>query len=481
MKETADTLNKPPHYLATTLNDISNQIQHNQNKPTVELILCHDQWRNTPVVSSQQQQQQQHLPSVRCTLIKDQDDKILFYRPTMPLHTLFQVPDEPPSIATGTISRHSKKRHTLDTPCSIDLDCTRGLQQQQYSHTTTIDSGNHANLDHPHDEGGADQWNMNQIKDNNSKVDSEEDIHQRLVIPKPRQSYATLYDVTDDRPLWTLSEQDWHTMTLVSRQHPHYSVLMTTSTFSFTWKEISGTGDGQQRHSCLFPYQWQMQLGDDEETIDLLCEQWQPNQTKRPVAWLGATRLTLFGCTSTTTTSGNHNKDDTIIAETAMDGTDRSTHGTMRPLDSLDTFLILSGLLLYELISSQIRTLGGGIEAMKMMIERQQQALAEETRLFYQQGLSTTTMVKRDLDQDRPYQDAMMDEDWVMDDHRWSASGSLKSLELDQGWWRCWWHWIPCCMPGSWCDRIWIKTWGGQRYHHQSRVTRRMQGWQQHV
>ncbi|KAI9300858.1 hypothetical protein BJ944DRAFT_272351 [Cunninghamella echinulata] len=79
-------------------------------------------------------------------------------------------------------------------------------------------------------------------------------------------------------------------------------------------------------------------------------------------------------------------------------------------------------------------------------------------------------------------------------DHRWSSNGSMKSLELDPGMWRCWWGYgcwwnvVPCCMPGGWCDRLWLKVRGihhkqqsnHHRHHrHRSKVTRRMQGWQQ--
>lgn len=49
---------------------------------------------------------------------------------------------------------------------------------------------------------------------------------------------------------------------------------------------------------------------------------------------------------------------------------------------------------------------------------------------------------------------------------RWS-SHSNKSIELDPGFWHCywgygcWWSWFPCCMPGGILDRAMIKLKGG--------------------
>lgn len=391
MEETTDTHSRQSYYpptkhMAADNSDggNSNKLPIMHNKPTMELTLLHDQWKETPVVgTTTSDQQQKHLPSVRCTLCQDEDNNVLFYRPSMTLHTLFQVPDEP------TAARYTKKRHTLE------------LEDDGHLSTNSPAEARHQSTDHA---GGDDE------------------THHRLVIPKPRQCYATLYASTDDQPLWTFVEQDWHSMTLLSRQPPHHAISMTTSTFSFVW--------GNNNDGGL--YQWRMQLGDDPTMMDLLCEQWQADQTKRPVAWLknGATRLALFT------------------------GNEASNNNPFRTAQSpLETFLVLSGLLLYELICSQVRTLGGGVEAMTMMIDRQQHALAEETRRFY-------TDKQRGL-----YEDDMDDRS------RWSSTGSLKSLELDQGWWRCWR--VPWCVPGSWCDRAWIKTRGG--YHHRSRVTRRMQ------
>ncbi|CAO3579179.1 unnamed protein product [Absidia cylindrospora] len=399
-------------------------------------------------------------------------------------------------------------------------------------HTSRI--GNDDNND-----GNADDGDDNGSNDNDDDVDDDDDdgLYQRLVIPKQRQCYVTLYDATNDQPIWSLLEQDWHTMTLISRQPPQKYTMLTTSTFSFVWEDQAITSSAASSN-FLFPYQWQMKLAKDGTTMELLCEQYQPDHRmkKRPVALLAnqATQLILFGNddddsneTPTSALPLENDHDDGTNNKNPFRSLQDSKHQQQqqqqqqRKLDSLDTFLVLSSLLLYDLITSQLRALGGETEAMVMMIDRQQQALEEEIDMFYKQyqqqqrqkpmtNNNNNNMVHHTnpshyYSGHDPMDDDDMDREIVMDHHsnnsnnngggggqlRWSSTGSMKSLELDPGFWRCcfgygcWWSWFPCCMPGGWCDRAWIKVRGVRRqqhhnhHHHRSRVTRRMQGWQQ--
>ncbi|SAL96313.1 hypothetical protein [Absidia glauca] len=545
------------HRMVTSNSNISasDNSSSSLQKPRMELTITHDQYMDTTVVNSHQQSQHEppaQLDSIQCTVCKDSDGNTLFYRPAMALHTLFQAPKS--CTPSSTAQDELPIRQSIDTTDTYIQDHdSQGTQQhrrQQPQHD--VDHGK-APPPRRHNGYSDDIDDTNTIinnvgertsgKDSQVNDDLDEEVSPRVVIPEQRQTYATLYDATNDQPLWSLVEQDWHTMTLLSRQQPHQYLLMTASTFSFVWEGQTAptmVEKGQQdAPPSLFPYHWRMKMADDGKSMDLLCEQCQSDQTRKPVALLAnqATRLVLFGGSDSsitpTSVPGNetHMTKVDSISSSATTSTSKNPFrlpldniNNRRKIDSLDTFLLLSGLLLHDLIDSQLRALGGGLEAMVMMIERQQEALAEEMHLFYNkryQGYpqQQTGVVDNDgrrtlptryfpnqtistgLDEGDDFDDGASSLDRNEADHfpygsnnrtRWSSSASLKSLELDPGLWRCWWgygcwwSWFPCCMPGGWCDRAWIKVRGGahrkqhhHHHHHRSRVTRRMQGWQQ--
>ncbi|KAI8341458.1 hypothetical protein BC941DRAFT_510663 [Chlamydoabsidia padenii] len=528
-------------------------------KTRLELALTHDQPMETFAVDLQQQQQSQLEP--RCTICKDNVGNILFYRPALALHTLFQVPK--PTFASQQDHAPSRRR-SIDTTATYIQDQETQDSQQQGGHHDDISQRNNNSDDDDddtntisnnidgHTSRKGSQVTDDTYQDNNDTNSNLDDRSlQRLVIPKQRQQYVTLYDAKNNQPLWSLIEQDWHTMTLLSRQLPHQYILMTTSTFSFVWEGMGdnrfGSPQQQQPTPFLFPYQWHMKMADDGKSMDLLCEQVQSDQTKKPVALLTkqATQLILYGnddpsIMANKGNSSNENQLDTTTSSINKNPFRSTQHSDnddrQRKLDSLDAFLVLSSLLLYDLIHSQLYALGGGPEAMVMMIERQQEALKEEMGIFHRQYQYYTQQQQQHLptgaimmvmDDDalrmnpsryytnhglvaggNDFDDDFDDDDDTSsldrngdNDHsfgvtnnrtRWSSSASMKSLELDPGLWRCWWGYgcwwslFPCCMPGGWCDRAWIKARGGARrkhhhhhHHHRSRVTRRMQGWQQ--
>lgn len=549
MKEATET-SEPVYYpsahrMVTSSSNInaSDNFSGSHKKPRMELELTHDQYMDTIVVNSQQQQSQHESPtqlkSIQCTVCKDSDDNTLFYRPAMALHTLFQAPK--PCAPSSAAQDELPIRQSIDTTDTYIQDHNnQGIQQQRGVDHGEAPPPPRRNNDYADDTDDTNTISNNvgertMGKDSQVNDDLDEEASPRLVIPKQHQPYATLYDATNHQPLWSLVEQDWHTITLLSRQQPHQYLLMTTSTFSFVWEGQTGPTvvekDQQDAPIALFPYQWRMKMADDGKAMDLLCEQWQSDQTRKSVALLAnqATRLVLFGSSdssaSPTSATSNDNpmaKMDSI-SSSASTGLDKNPFrlpldNNKRKIDSLDTFLLLSGLLLHDLISSQLRALGGGLDAMVMMIERQQDALMEEMELFYKrhQGYSqqqtgramadndgrgmiptrhyTNQNISTGFDDGDDFDDGASSLDRNEAAHfpygnngnrtRWSSSASLKSLELDPGLWRCWWgygcwwSWFPCCMPGGWCDRAWIKVRGGARrkqHHHRSRVTRRMQ------
>ncbi|CAO3595066.1 unnamed protein product [Absidia cylindrospora] len=533
-----------------------------QKRASMELIISHDQLLDFGISRKTQQHQQPE----RCTICKDADGNTLFYRPYIDLHSLLQDS----SLDDSSHEIFTAPQHSIDALAyqqslfNSERDTTHVHNMNHDGISISIKDNNDDNDDDDnntiHDnsmEDRTDRKDTSPVLDDakssgDHAFDSRygDDLDQLGMVPTHQQKYTTLYNANDDSPTWSLIQHDGHTMTLISHQLPHKYTLMTTSTFSFVWED-------DRQPLFLFPYQWQMQLADDGESLELLCVQSHPYQaTKNPVALLDkqGTRLILFGkedearnllegggCGTTTDSGLPAATAAPASAKTGIPRGDDSSrnpfrtttlqensshHHHQRKIDSLDTFLVLSGLLLYDLIRSQLCALDNSTDAMRLMVERQQHALKKENDHFYklyqQQQVTAGRMMMAVTDDElgtihadktRSYSNVQqvtmggdggsnLDRKGIHQDQhhgggnnnnaRWSSfsssssSGSLRSLELDSGLWQCWWgygcwwHWLPFCMPGGWCDRACIKIRRVPRqHHHRSRVTRRMQGWQQ--
>ncbi|ORX62689.1 hypothetical protein DM01DRAFT_1330816 [Hesseltinella vesiculosa] len=413
-----------PAPVASPRQEPSNQAILPTQPPTFQLLLSHGEVFDTT-----------HLmpASTRCTVCRDVNGKLVFYRPSaIPLHSLLQLQDDIDSPPTNL--------PTANEPTGLD---------PAHLGTPLSPPASHDSAEPPNDSV------------------------EPLMIPKQHQPHVTLYDATNHAPLWSLWQQAWESITFVCRQlAPRaQTTTITTTTFTFAWEDEP---TDEHREVIRKEYQWHM-IAQPDASLDLYC-----THQNRPIALLTkqASRLLFYS----------------------------TDNNPFRQTDALqwEAFLTLSGLLLYDLITSQWRSLGGNPEALHWMIQRQHQAadlthippaalsptspppVMQSSFLYHQQSPPShhpdMTPKLDDDDDDMSYH------------QRWSTT-SMKSLELDPGcmqcWWgsHCWWSVFPCCMPGGWCDRLWIK-WRGQlkhRHHHprhpdhrhRSRITRRMQGWQQ--
>ncbi|KAI8074048.1 hypothetical protein BC940DRAFT_289873 [Gongronella butleri] len=450
------------------------------------------------------------LGDIKSTVCRDLDGQIVFYRPSsLALHALLQVAHDAPHTAITTTPSPSPASPAPASSAAVSpalgvphsASAADGPDARAEAKTTTI----------------ADKTSKKQQHDDENE-DNEDDQNETMTIAKQHQPYVTLYAAESHAPQWSLLQQAWDAITLLSRQH-RKQVTITTTTFAFEWdarayqwhmlppssSSSNPENDGEAANKS------KNNDDDDKGVVDLYC----CTMDHQPIALLThrASRLLFF-----TNTDNNPFRQQT---------TD--------PVQ-WHAFLTLSSLLLYDLITSQLHSLGGDPQALHWMIDKQRQATYDAvypspppplptTRMsitpmplttasssptspppisspFYQQQIapqhhhfnhdSLAKLDHHDLD----------DQDDLSIHHRWSTN-SMKSLELDPGcmqcWWgsHCWWSVFPCCMPGGWCDRLWIK-WRGQLKHsiqqhrhqqhhhphhpdhpHRSRMARRLQGWQE--
>lgn len=234
----------------------------------------------------------------------------------------------------------------------------------------------------------------------------------RVKIPNQLLPYVTLYSPTH-QVLWSLTSKDWHSMEFQHDVNTIVTLSTLSSAFSFRWIDN-------------LTYHWRLISTQDQ--YDLRCY---------------------------------HSK--TLVAEITQQGSrfilwEQTKNPFRSPVWS--SFLLLSGLLLHDHLTSMLRSLGGGPEALQIvMAEEDNESLGSfdgDSSLYYaDQGLVDV------------------------------GRGSVKSIELDPGVWRCWWGygfwwtWCSCCMPGGWCDKIWMKCRWSKRKNMRTLVPSR-RGWQQH-
>ncbi|KAF7723336.1 hypothetical protein EC973_002084 [Apophysomyces ossiformis] len=250
-------------------------------------------------------------------------------------------------------------------------------------------------------------------------------------IPPHLIPYVSLYSAESQRLMWRLINKDWQDMIFQAADDNNQTISLTTSAaeFSFQWT------DQTVYHWRPVPAQQQQSTTD----YDLRC--YASNGHLVAEFMTDRTRFVLWP-TMPNQTNPFRSQQQAIE-------------------DPFTTFLLLSGFLIIEHITFMLRSLGNDTEALRMIMD------------------PTTVRKKTPVDDaassvDMPY----VEDDLSLVHQRWS-SGSTKSIELDPGFWHCWWGngcwwtWCPCCMPGGWCDRLWIKLRG------QSQSRPRRKGWQQ--
>ncbi|KAI8992517.1 hypothetical protein BDB01DRAFT_778705 [Pilobolus umbonatus] len=254
-----------------------------------------------------------------------------------------------------------------------------------------------------------------------------------------RQSKVDLFFLLDalKNPVGELSHKDWHGIqfnllkgnmgTSLSTSPPH---------FSFTWNKTS-------------LYQWQVvTLSANDYMLQLYNK-----ETKKLVSEFRETEITI---------------------ESTMDGynTNPFRMSQKEPLDDPFTTLIIStGLLIQSHVKMLLKSLGGGPDALQMLIDPSNTPIKYPTDTKYEDD---------DILGIHSYQ--YRGKHGLVESTRWSTP-SFTSIKLDTSIWNCWWGydfwwtWLPCCMPGGYCDRLCIKLNGQSTIT--SKRTLSKQGWTQ--
>ncbi|KAG0177358.1 hypothetical protein DFQ28_010322 [Apophysomyces sp. BC1034] len=260
---------------------------------------------------------------------------------------------------------------------------------------------------------------------------------------RPQMSFAALRQSTQEgfnipthltphRLTWSLISKDWQDMVFQTTEDKQ-TISLTTSAaeFSFQWT-----------HQMVYhwrPVPTQQQQQQTTTDYDLRCYASNGHLVAEFIA--DRSRFVLWP-TSPNQTNPFRSQQQAIE-------------------DPFTSFLLLSGLFIIDHITSMLRSLGNDTEALRLIMD---------PTFVHKKTLADDASSSVDV----PY----ADDDLGLVHQRWS-SASAKSIELDPGvwhcWWGygCWWTWCPCCMPGGWCDRLWIKLRG------QARSRPRRKGWQQ--
>lgn len=285
-------------------------------------------------------------------------------------------------------------------------------------------------------------------KDNNSEyiILSSQDIamyyYQEPPLVQEQQALIAFYN-RQQKPIWQLTNRDWHGMTLI---YQHLIIVLSTTPPQFRFAF----------HKQF--YHWQV-INENGSEYSLKCFE---TESKKLIGELDQHTFVL----DMTTT--NPFRKSAILED-----------------DPFTTLVLLSGLLVNNHVKNLLKSLGGGTDALKMIIDPPA-AINKEPNVF-------NTMYNNEEEDDDiaslsstyvknyPGHQSLVDERGT----RWSSAESFKSIELDPGVWHCWWgynfwwSWFPCCMPGGCCDRACIRLRGQKPKARRNTRTLSKQGWQQ--
>jgi hypothetical protein len=268
------------------------------------------------------------------------------------------------------------------------------------------------------------QYQQPQLQQQQSEQQKEGFKEQLLLLNKVRQ------------PLWKLTNQDWHGITIQHLQQPAVVLSTTPPQFRFTCSQQM--------------YHWQLTA--TKTSYTLTCYQ---TDTKSVISELQQDQFEIYHHTT------NNNPFRIIID------------------DPLTTLIISTGLLVQQHINTLLKSLGGNLQ---MIINWNTTSFDDDD----EDGDDITSLSSTYPKHHYPGHQSLVDSNHT--DNRWSSSAqSFKSIELDPGvwhcWWgyNCWWSWFPCCMPGGLCDRACIRIKGHKRKTSTTTTTRTLskQGWQQ--
>lgn len=273
---------------------------------------------------------------------------------------------------------------------------------------------------------------------------------------KDQQNVLPFYN-RFQKPIWKLTNRDWHGMTLI---YQNLIIVLSTTPpqFRFTF------------HKRF--YHWQV-IKQDLYLYTLKCYE---TESKKLIAELDNDKLILDIATlDDDNTSTNPFRKSAISIED----------------DPFTTLVILSGLLVNNHVKVLLKSLGGGTDALSMIIDPpaatngQQHKEPNVFNNMYNTGHDDEeddiTSLSSTYAKNYPGHQSLVDDRGA----RWSSAESFKSIELDPGVWHCWWgyrfwwSWFPCCMPGGYCDRACIRIKGHKPKVRRNTRTLSKQGWQQ--
>ncbi|KAI7856294.1 hypothetical protein BDC45DRAFT_64644 [Circinella umbellata] len=393
------------------------------------------------------------------------DDKnnsnLIFYRPQMALHKVLQQGVE--IVSNDEQQKGNEQQDGKITTATVA------------SATTTVPTATNTTV--------TSSTTATSIITNNSATDTNNNTtHTRVTVPSHLLPYVTLYGPRK-QALWSLTSKDWHTMDFASPQLEKVITLTTsTSLFSFLWINrkayqwrlipitTAAAGKGQQKQ---YPYDLRCYQDDKliAEFVDSRFIQWSTEEKEKP-------------------------------------GQQQNQKFNFMHDIQFTSFLLLSGLLIHEHLSSILRSLGGGPEAVQLVTDPTFAATAmmddRDNDYDDDYGSLGSFYTGGNVDGEREFADQGLVDGQTAPRAGWYSShsgvgghhaGSIKSIELDPGCMRCfwgygfWWTWCPCCMPGGWFDRLWINCRLRRRKilaNSSSNISmsrsrqRRQRGWQQH-
>lgn len=250
------------------------------------------------------------------------------------------------------------------------------------------------------------------------------------------------------KPIWRLANRDWHGMTLI---YQHLIIVLSTTPpqFRFTF------------HKQF--YHWQV-IKHDVFLYTLKCFE---TESKKLIGELDQDAFVL----DLTTT--NPFRKSVILED-----------------DPFTTLVLLSGLLVNNHVKTLLKSLGGGTDALNMIIDppaatsgqREEHNVFNNTYNTGEEEDDDITSLSSTYVKNYPGHQSLVDDRGA----RWSSADSFKSIELDPGVWHCWWgysfwwSWFPCCMPGGCCDRACIRLKGHKQKVRRNTRTLSKHGWQQY-
>lgn len=315
--------------------------------------------------------------------------------------------------------------------------------------------------------------------------------------------YVSLYSVHEHvTPVWALTDKSWHDMVIVSQEtlsentnHRIVSLSTSATLFKFQWGDHTfqwelKLADARHGESQLSPVLQSAVRTSSHRSYDLQCFN---SSTQTLVAeFTGGMRS--FVLWSLPPTSPTTNSQDTLKvramfpdppihdqprtstesvpnthnpfkhSNTNNNNSPAVSHFATHPFTSL---LILSGLLINDHVSSLLQSLGGGSDALRVIMDPE----------FSRGGINETTITRPMESISDPYISRGRHHPNIrqhLDDassiaytdgpdesgYRSNSRYSVKSIELNPGCCRCywgygfWWTWCPLCVPGGWCERV---------------------------